>query len=117
MDWSIVVAIAAAAIAAATLLGRLFDKGLSVREFLEFKESVKEQLLKLTQGQESRLVIREFIDWRERITDDLDKLESDLKYVENTRPTSGELKLATDAVSARLLIIEDIVKNLNGRKN
>ncbi len=111
-SWNIntIIAMGAVLLAALALATKMLDKGLSLREFTEFKESVKEQLLKLTQRADERLVIREFVDWRKQINTDLDKVEGDIKTIELTRPSSGELKMATEAVSARLAVIEDLIK-------
>ena len=88
-------------IALATFFFRAFEKTLTLREHQEFKEASKERLN----------------EWRAQIYRDFDKVEADIKTLEHTRPTSGELKLAMEAVSARLLLVEELVKDLKGKND
>jgi hypothetical protein len=115
-DWATLVALGALAVSMLALLSKTFDKNLSIREHEVFKGGVDDQLSHISSWLAERLEIREFDDWREAVTRDFDKLEADLKVIEATRPTSGELEMASRAVSARLSVIEEMVKEI-GRSN
>jgi flagellar biosynthesis/type III secretory pathway chaperone len=115
-NFNTIIALAAVLVALSAFFMKMFDKSLSLREHVEYSRAIENELKQIRERQSLRLEIREFNDWRIQIYKDLDTLEQDLKFVEQTRPTAGELKMATEAVSQRLTRIEDIVKHLNGKQ-
>jgi BMFP domain-containing protein YqiC len=76
MDWQVVLSIGALLIAGISLLARSFDKSLSIREYEEFRSSIRDQISQV------RLDTRR----------DDDRLEDRIKILEATRPTTGELE-------------------------
>jgi hypothetical protein len=111
-NFNTLIALGALIIAAAAMFAKMMDKSLSIREHEVFKGGVDARLSELSSGLDERLEIREFSEWREVVTRDFDRLEGDLKIIETTRPTSGELEMASRAVSARLSVIEEMVKEM-----
>ena len=75
MDGQTLMAIGAMAIAAISLLARLMDKSLSIREHDEFRSNIKDQF-KTVIDQQVREIAR---------------IEDRIKSIEQTRPTTGEI--------------------------
>ena len=104
----VVVSAIAVVIAAIVLFDRLFSRSLSREEHKEYKLGLDKQ----------------FGDWQRRIERDFDKVEADIKTLEHTRPTGGELEMATNAIVARVVLLESLIKEVvlksaasNGRPN
>jgi len=95
-DWATFAAVGALLIAGATLFTRLIDKSLSIREHDEFKNNI------------SRVVN----DWVEQFRRDTDRLDAAIKYLDQAKPTTGELQAAAKAVEDRVVLIENIMKEI-----
>lgn len=113
--WTNFIAIGGVLLAAVTLLSRLLDKSLSIREHEEYKKGVMQQIDLLTRRQEERLVIREFEAWIHQVRIDVGRIEDQIKVLDQTKPTTGELDRAVKAIDARLSVMEDRIKLLNHR--
>ena len=74
-DWQTFLAIGALAVAGFTLIAKLLDNSLSVREHEEFKEHTRR---------------------------DVERIEKRIELIEQTRPSSGELKGITDGLKDQL---------------
>ena len=87
MDWHNVIEIGAILIAGIAMMGRFFDKNLSIREHEEFRNATRVELDRL------RVDLRNEIErmrlQRER---DNDILTDRIKILEQTRPTTGEIE-------------------------
>jgi hypothetical protein len=74
-DWSTVVAIGALIIAALVAVRSALNEGISVREYVEFKE---------------------------RMNRDIDRIEIQVRFIEQTRPSSGQLQDAINNIKDQL---------------
>ncbi len=74
-DWATTAAIGAMIFAGLTLLIRLTDKSLSIREHEAYKDAV---------------------------TRDIHRVENRLGHLEQTRPTTGELEILSEALNKRI---------------
>ncbi len=91
-----IIAAIAVIIAGLVLLDRIFTRALGREEHLIYKVG-SEKL---------------FSEWQKRVERDFDKVEADIKALESTRPTGGELQLATNAIVARVALLEDLMKQI-----
>jgi hypothetical protein len=76
LDWQIALAFGALAVGAAAFLSRTFDKGLSIREHEEYRNSM----------------LRNLEEMRASYRRECDRLEDRIKILEQTRPTTGEIE-------------------------
>lgn len=90
MDWQTLLAVAAIAVAGLTLLARLLDKSLTVREHDEYRKGMERH------AETTRL----------QLVRDIDRLEKQLSILEQTRPTTGELKTTADNVKEQIAEIK-----------
>jgi hypothetical protein len=91
MDYQLVIAIGALAISVLVALTRALDKSLSIREHEEFSKNTKEQIERLRQD-----AIRDTQGLKTDFNRDVDRIEKRLDYIEQTRPTTGELEARLD---------------------
>ncbi len=75
IDWTTFAAVGAMLFAAASLLSRLLDKSLSIREHEAYKDAVQR---------------------------DIHRVETRLAHLEQTRPTTGELEILAEALNKRI---------------
>lgn len=111
------IALGALMIAGIAMFMKWSDKSLSLREHQEFKETTRERLESLTAEQKKRLEIREFTEWREQVNRDFDRLEADLRIIDETKPSAETLEEAMRAITARVSHLEAMIRELkiNGR--
>ncbi len=98
MDWQVSLALAAICISAFTLIGRMLDKGLSVREHDEYRKGAG----RVTDG------------LREQFQREIDKIEHRIDVIEQTRPTAGELKGTADGLRDQVNEIKIQMRQRNG---
>ena len=110
-NFNTVIAAIAVLIAGAALFDRMLGKSLSLREHQEFKETARLSLDNLKKGQDERLVIREFNAWKEQVNRDFDRLEADLRIIDETKPSAGELQEAMKAVDSRVTHLETVIRD------
>ena len=84
MDWSIVAAISAVVVATLVALDRVLSRGLSIREHDEFKS---------------------------RMLRDLDRIDRQIDFIAQTRPTAGQLQDAINNLKEQILIVRSSVSN------
>lgn len=84
VDWSALSAVVAVTIAALVALDRLLSRGLSIREHDEFKA---------------------------RILRELDRIDRQIDFIAQTRPTAGQLQDAINNVKEQLMVVRTGVKN------
>lgn len=92
--WSIITGLGLLATGVLAYFASALGKTLSVREHEEFKTAIS----------------RSFTEWARRFERDCDRLEQDIRLLQSTRPTAGELQAAMDAVKARIASLEMLVK-------
>ena len=74
-DWTTIAAEVAAIFAGITLLSRVFDKSLSIREYEAYREAIAR---------------------------DIQRVEGRLNQIERTRPTTGELEILAESLNKRI---------------
>ncbi len=74
-DWTIIISIGALILSALTILGKAFDKNLSIREHEAYKSAVER---------------------------DIARVENRLSQIEGTRPTTGELEILSESLNKRI---------------
>ena len=87
LDWQTFIAIGAFAVAGITLLAKLLDKSLSIREHDEFRKGIE----RTTDGMKDEYLslIRELQGQTRR---EIDKLENRLTFMDQTKPSVGQLQ-------------------------
>jgi len=85
-DWPILIALGAFAVSVLTLVSKFLDKSLTIREHDEYRKGVE----RTTDGLQEQF-------WRE-----FDKLESRLNFIDQTKPSSGQLQDATSNLKEQL---------------
>jgi hypothetical protein len=80
-DWSGIIALGALAISVISVISRSLDKSLSIREHEAHRDAVQR---------------------------DIHRVEIRLNHIEQTRPTTGELEILSDALNKR---VDEIKKN------
>ena len=99
MDWQAVLALIAIGIAGLTLMSRLLDKSLTIREHEEYQRGAERQNDML----------------REQFLREIDGLGRQLLVLEQTRPTTGELKTTADFAKEQIAEIKNrLLKSGNG---
>lgn len=93
LDMTTALSVVAILLAGMTLLTRILDKSLSVREHEEYRKAV-DQALDQIRGQTRR---------------DIDRIEADMRLIDATKPTTGELQARTEALSARIELMEHVI--------
>lgn len=116
LDWQTVIAIGALGLALMTLFLRLTGSSLTRYEHEEFKRKVDADIEGLTRGLETRLFIREFESWIVQFRRDIDRAATDVRQLDQTKPTTGELERAVESVQSRLDMIEERIKMYNHHK-
>lgn len=91
MDYQLVIAIGALLVSVLVAFSRTMDKSLSIREHEEFSKNTKEQIERLRQD-----AIRDTFGIKTDFNRDVDRIEKRLDYIEQTRPTTGELEARLD---------------------
>ena len=86
MGWEILVAVGALVLSTITVLARMFDRSLSIREHDEFKRGVERNMDGL-----QREMQRE-----------LDRIENRIQHIEQTRPTTSELSGRLDGLREQI---------------
>jgi hypothetical protein len=76
VDYQLIIALGALLVSVLVAFSRTLDKSLSIREHEEFSKNVKERVEGL----------------KHDFNRDVDRLERRLDYIEQTRPTTGELE-------------------------
>jgi methylthioribose-1-phosphate isomerase len=74
-DLTWLIALGALVISALTLIGRSFDKNLTIREYETYSNAVRS---------------------------DIERVEKRLQHLEQTRPTTGELQILADSINKRM---------------
>jgi hypothetical protein len=91
VDYQLVIAIGALLVSMLVAFSRTMDKSLSIREHEEFSKNTKEQIERLRQD-----AIRDTQGIKTDFNRDVDRIEKRLDYIEQTRPTTGELEARLD---------------------
>ena len=94
MEWQSLLAIGAVGIAAISLLDRLLDKSLSIREHDEYRKGVE----RTTDGLRNEY-IRE-----------IDRMDGRLNTIEQTRPTASELQSVSTGLQNQITEIKQIIR-------
>jgi hypothetical protein len=95
-------AIAALGLSLLTLVGRAFDKGLSIREHEVFKGGVENKLKELTDSLSKMAPSRRIKHLKADMLRDLKRIEDRLALIESTRPSNSELQTTSGTLSKRL---------------
>ena len=94
MDWTTAGVLIASLLSGISILGRLLDKGVSLREHNEYKDQQKAQ----DELRDKAVNLQ-----TENLRRDIDRIERRLDDLEKTRPTAGQLQDATLNLKERLL--------------
>jgi len=86
VDFQTLISFTAIGLAVLTLLARMLDKGLSIRQHDEYRKGAE----RTTDGLQTQF-------WRE-----FDKLETRLNHIDQTKPTVGQLQDATSNLKEQL---------------
>jgi hypothetical protein len=120
LDWQTIASIGAVLIATLAILDRRFDKSLSLREHAEFKESMRNRLDGFEEALRAVISIREHAEWKQEFRSiiqdwitqfrlDLGRVETGVMTLDQSKPTTGELELATEALEKRLELLEKLL--------
>ena len=104
MGFSLTEVLAAAALAAAvyTIFSTSISKSVSLREHVEFKEHVEQELRSV----DTRLPAKEHDEWKKQFLREIDMIREEIKIVESKVPTQGELNVAIRSIEVRLNSME-----------
>jgi hypothetical protein len=95
-------ALAALAMSLLTLVGRAFDKSLSIREHEVFKSGVENRLKELADRLDKMAPSKRIKNLKEDLLRDLERIERRLILIESTRPSNSELQTTSSTLSKRL---------------
>ena len=108
MDWQSLIAIGAFAVAAFSLLTRMVDRSLSIREHEEYKsqENQKAALRQRFEDERARLIEKVYDQNHRTMLRNIRRVQKQLIVLEKTRPSAETLGTITDNFEKRLDRIE-----------
>jgi methylthioribose-1-phosphate isomerase len=98
MEWQSLLAIGAVGIAALSLLDRLLDKSLSLREHEEYRKGVE----------------RSMDTMRNEYIRELDRIDKHISIIEQSRPTASELQNVSSGLQNQITEVKEIQRD-NGK--